>query len=134
MNKKNAIAIAAVLGVGLLLGAAILRGGKNGEDGDDEHGHVGEKAANPASAPAEAPHARFSDEQLRHNGIALANAGPARIATRLQLLGEVKLNQDRAVIVTPRLAGLVETVRANAGDHVRRGQVLAVISSPALAD
>ncbi|MEO6280622.1 efflux RND transporter periplasmic adaptor subunit [Roseateles sp.] len=141
MNKKNAIAIAAVLAVGLLLGAAILRGDKHGEDGHDEHGAHGEHAeetphaaGKPASAPVEAPHARFSDEQLRHNGIALADAGPARIATRLQLLGEVKLNQDRAVIVTPRLAGLVEAVRANAGDRVTRGQVLAVISSPALAD
>jgi len=143
MNKKNAIAIAAVLAVGLTLGVAILRGDKHGADGHDEHGHehaeeathAGEKPAAAASAPAvEAPHARFSDEQLRHNGIALASAGPARIATRLQLLGEVKLNQDRAVIVTPRLAGLVEVVRANAGDHVKRGQVLAIISSPALAD
>jgi cobalt-zinc-cadmium efflux system membrane fusion protein len=137
--KKNAIAIAAVLAVGLLLGAAILRGDKHGEDGHDDHGHEHAEEAShatekPASAPHETSHARFSDEQLRHNGVALADAGPARIATRLQLLGEVKLNQDRAVIVTPRLAGLVEAVRANAGDRVKRGQVLAVISSPALAD
>lgn len=75
-----------------------------------------------------------SDEQLRHNGIVLATAGPARIASTLQLLGEVKLNQDRAVVITPRLGGLVEAVRVNAGDRVKRGQVLAVISSPALAD
>lgn len=138
-GKKNAIAIAAVLAVGLLLGAAILRGDKHGEDGHDDHGHEHAEEAShaplkPASAPAEAPHARFSEEQLRQGGIALASAGPARIATRLQLLGEVKLNQDRAVIVTPRLAGLVEAVHANAGDRVKRGQVLAVISSPALAD
>lgn len=142
-TRTNAIAIAAVLAVGLLLGAAILRGDKHGEDGHDDHGHghaeeathaAAKPASSAASAPAEAPHARFSDEQLRHNGIVLADAEPARIATRLQLLGEVKLNQDRAVIVTPRLAGLVEAVRANAGDRVKRGQVLAVISSPALAD
>jgi membrane fusion protein, heavy metal efflux system len=142
-SKKNAIAIAAVLAMGLLLGAAILRSGKHATDGSEEHGHAhaeeGEHrhdrpaaAASPTAATV--PPARFSDEQLRHNGIMLATAGPARIASTLQLLGEVKLNQDRAVVVTPRLAGLVEAVRVSAGDRVARGQVLAVISSPALAD
>lgn len=77
---------------------------------------------------------QISDEQVQRNGVEIATAGPARIRSGLQLLGEVKLNQDRAVFVTPRLAGLVEAVRANAGDRVRKGQVLAVIASQALAD
>lgn len=77
---------------------------------------------------------QISDEQLKRNGVEIATVGPARIRSSLQLLGEVKLNQDRSVFVTPRLAGIVEAVRANAGDRVRRGQVLAVISSQALAD
>ncbi|SDM51745.1 membrane fusion protein, cobalt-zinc-cadmium efflux system [Oryzisolibacter propanilivorax] len=77
---------------------------------------------------------QMTDEQLQRNGVELGDAGPARIRSSLQLLGEVKLNQDRSVFVTPRLAGIVESVRANAGDRVRRGQVLAVISSQALAD
>ena len=76
----------------------------------------------------------MTDEQLKRNGVEIATAGPARIRSSLQLLGEIKLNQDRSVFVTPRLAGVVETVAANAGDRVRRGQVLAVISSQALAD
>jgi cobalt-zinc-cadmium efflux system membrane fusion protein len=134
MNKKNTLAIAAVLAIGALLAAAILRSGPHGADEHDhDHAEAADHAKKPA-APASAPQARFSDEQLRHNGIALATAGPARIATALQLLGEVKLNQDRTVIVTPRLAGLVEAVRVNAGDRVQRGQVLAVVSSPALAE
>jgi cobalt-zinc-cadmium efflux system membrane fusion protein len=77
---------------------------------------------------------QVTDEQLQRNGVEIATAGPARIRGELRLLGEVKLNQDRTVFVTPRLAGLVEAVHANAGDKVRRGQVLAVISSQALAD
>lgn len=77
---------------------------------------------------------QISDEQLQRNGVEIATAGPARIRASVQLLGEVKLNQDVTVFVTPRLAGMVEAVRANAGDRVRRGQVLAVIASQALAD
>ena len=76
----------------------------------------------------------MSDAQLQSNGVQLATAGPARITTRLQLLGEVRLNEDSTVHVVPRLTGLVQAVSANAGDRVRRGQLLAVLSSPTLAD
>lgn len=74
------------------------------------------------------------DAQLQNNGVQLATAGPARIKVALQLQGEVRLNEDRTVQVVPRLMGLVESVSANAGDRVRRGQVLAVLSSQSLAD
>lgn len=73
-------------------------------------------------------------EQIAQSGIALASAAPASITTSLQLVGEVKLNADRMVYVVPRLAGQVQTVSVSAGDAVQRGQVLAVLSSQALAD
>lgn len=160
--KKNTLAIAVVLAVAALLAALILRSGKHAAHGHDDHGHEHEKAPaqkaehkdDPghdhkdgdhddvpkpaASAPAAhaepAPRAQITDEQLRHNGIRVAVAGPQRIAGTLELMGEVKLNQDRSVVVTPRLAGVVQAVRVNAGDRVQRGQVLAVVTSPALAD
>lgn len=76
----------------------------------------------------------MTDAQLKGAGVELATAGPAKIRTTLKLLGEVKYNSDRTVQVVPRLSGLVESVIANAGDRVRKGQVLAVLSSQALAD
>lgn len=76
----------------------------------------------------------MTDEQVTSNGVQVATVGPARIKTALQLQGEVRLNEDRTVHVVPRLAGLVESVAANAGDKVRRGQLLAVMSSQSLAD
>lgn len=76
----------------------------------------------------------MSDEQLKQNGVQILTAGPARIKTSLQLIGEIRLNDDRTVYVVPRLAGIVESVRANAGDQVRKGQVLAIISSQSLSD
>lgn len=150
MNAK--ITIAALAAGGLLLAALILRSGSPGAH-DHDHGDshdeprpatapaapaststLASPPASGASAPLAAPRTRFSDEQLRHNGILLAAAGPARIAGSLPLLGEIQLNQDRSVAVTPRLAGRVEAVHVSAGDRVQRGQLLAVISSPALAD
>lgn len=76
----------------------------------------------------------MSDAQLTQAGITLAQAGPARIATRLTLTGEVRYNADRTVQVVPRLAGLVEQVLVHAGQTVRKGQVLAVLSSTMLAE
>lgn len=76
----------------------------------------------------------MSDQQLKQNNVEVLTAGPARIQSALQLIGEIRFNEDRMVHVVPRLAGVVESAAANAGDRVRKGQVLAVISSPALAD
>lgn len=76
----------------------------------------------------------MTDQQLKQNNVEVLAAGPARIKSALQLIGEIRFNEDRMVHVVPRLAGVVESAAANAGDRVRQGQVLAVISSQALAD
>ncbi|PZP58724.1 MAG: efflux transporter periplasmic adaptor subunit [Azospira oryzae] len=76
----------------------------------------------------------MSDEQLRQNQVEVLTAGPARIRNVLQLIGEIRLNQDRTVRVVPRFSGIVQSVSANAGDRVRKGQLLATISSQGLSD
>lgn len=76
----------------------------------------------------------MSDAQVKDAGIEIKLAGSAKIKSTLQLIGDIKLNGDRTVLVVPRLAGVVESASANAGDIVKKGQVLAVIFSPALAD
>ncbi|MDQ9172298.1 efflux RND transporter periplasmic adaptor subunit [Oxalobacteraceae bacterium R-40] len=76
----------------------------------------------------------MTPQQLQQSGVEILTAGPARIQTALQLIGEVRLNEDRTVHIIPRLAGIVESVKASAGDRVRKGQVLAVISSQSLAE
>lgn len=75
----------------------------------------------------------MSELQASQNGIDIHTSGPARIKSVLKLIGEIQLNADRSVQVSPRLAGVVESVHANAGDKVRQGQLLAVLSSQAVA-
>ncbi|EGF31144.1 Cobalt/zinc/cadmium efflux RND transporter, membrane fusion protein, CzcB family [Oxalobacteraceae bacterium IMCC9480] len=128
-NKKQGIAIVLVLAIGALLAFLIL--GLNASAGSaDTHGTDSHAEAN------EHDEARvtMSDQQMKQNGVALSTAGPARINSMLQLTGEIHANGDRMVHIVPRLGGIVESVSANAGDRVRKGQVLAVISSHALAD
>lgn len=76
----------------------------------------------------------ITDKQLTLNNIEVLTAGPASIQTVLNLQGEIKLNADKSVQVVSRVGGIVESVSVNAGDKVVKGQVLATISSQAVAD
>lgn len=76
----------------------------------------------------------FSDEQIKAASISIDTAGPARIKSVLQLPGEIRLNEDRTSHIVPRIAGVVESVQVSLGQAVRRGQVLAVIASPAASE
>ena len=180
VGKKQWMAIVAVLVVGLVAGALILRtapakpeaaghseagghadgehheeGKAEGKDHGHDHGHEEakghadkehhgeepkEKGA-PAEAKAESKEHKedeekipFTDEQVKAAGMAIESAGPARIKTSLQLPGEIKFNEDRTAHVVPRVAGVVDSVSANLGQEVKRGQVLAVLSSPGLSE
>ncbi|MBR7745161.1 efflux RND transporter periplasmic adaptor subunit [Undibacterium baiyunense] len=77
---------------------------------------------------------QMSEQQRKNNGIETQVAGPMLLQSTMSLLGEIRLNADNTVHVVPRLTGLVEHVLVNAGDKVKQGQVLAVISSQLLAD
>lgn len=70
----------------------------------------------------------------KQNGVETEIAGAVKLQSNLNLLGEVKLNEDRMLQIVPRLAGVVESVAVNAGDKVSQGQLLAVMSSQALVD
>lgn len=72
-------------------------------------------------------------EEVERAGIEVLTAGPRRIAEVLRLPGEIHLNRDRLVHVVSPLDGIAVSVHANAGDRVRRDQVLAIVSSQALA-
>ena len=90
----------------------------------------------PYSFTYEQTEARVSmtDQQIEQGGIEMLTSGPAHIQSTLQLIGHISYNEDRVVYVVPRLAGVVESVNVSAGDQVRKGHVLAVISSQMLAD
>ncbi|WP_062366370.1 efflux RND transporter periplasmic adaptor subunit [Variovorax paradoxus] len=159
VGRKQWIAIAVVLALGLGAGAMILRtappapeaaghseaeGHADGEhheegkaEGKDEHGHGhGEAKGHAAEEHNEEEEKKiaFTDAQIQAAGVAIESAGPARIKTTLQLPGEIKVNEDRTAHVVPRVAGVVESVPANLGQEVKRGQVLAVLSSPTLSE
>lgn len=119
------LAVAAILVLAALAGVFILQSGKAAVE---QAPHREEHAGNEAKTIS------FTDAQIATSGIVLQTAGPARIATTVQLPGEIGFNEDRTAHVVPRVAGVVESVSADLGQQVRKGQVLAVLSSVAVSE
>ncbi|SFI80244.1 efflux RND transporter periplasmic adaptor subunit [Nitrosomonas sp. Nm34] len=76
----------------------------------------------------------MSDETLKSSGIRIATAIPAIIKPTLKLLGEIIFNEHTILQIVPRIPGMVIAVMGHHGQHVQKGDVLAVIESPMLAD
>ncbi|MDR1228614.1 MAG: efflux RND transporter periplasmic adaptor subunit [Azoarcus sp.] len=163
ITYRQGIAIAAILVCGLAAGASILDAGspdapgeahdhashgasgkhadaehRDGETGGD-HDHAdeephGEGGPETASHAEEEGKIALSDEKIQSAAIEIRTAAPAKIRTTMQLPGEIRFDEDRTAHVTPRLAGIVESVSANLGQSVEKGQVLAVIASATLSE
>ncbi|OUM02952.1 efflux RND transporter periplasmic adaptor subunit [Variovorax sp. JS1663] len=122
--------------------------GKEGDDhghghehGKDAHGHAEEATAKAPQEGAKAVEAKqpagrvtLSDAQVQSAGIALAESAPATIGSSTRFPGEIRFNEDRTAHVVPRVAGVVDSVHADLGQQVRKGQVLAVISSTVVSE
>lgn len=73
-------------------------------------------------------------QQIEAAGIQLAQAQPRPISTLLSLPGEVRFDEDRTSHIVPRAAGVVEAVKVNLGQAVKKGELLAVIASQQISD
>lgn len=107
------------------------------EPGHEQAASTGKTAVKPESAHADDEDEgllKLDAERARAAGVALAEAGPALIASMLQLPGEIRFNEDRTAHVVPRVAGVAESVAANLGQVVKKGQLLATLTSPAVSE
>lgn len=149
LTKKQFFFIVAILAVGALLAVLILMSGGAKPAGEeahhsDEHARAKQEKGKGGDKPAQGGQGNhvtekeakvaLDDAQAKAAGIAVESAGPAKINTVITLPGEIRYNDDRTAHVVPRLAGVVESVRANLGQQVKKGEVLAVIASTGLAE
>lgn len=73
-------------------------------------------------------------DAVKSAGIEIHAVGPREMVTTIEVPGEIKPDGTRLAHVVPRLQGVVIEVLKKAGDPVRRGDLMAVISSRELAD
>lgn len=121
--RGRTAAIAAALVVLLVAAWAFSRRG-NGGQGDER-----------ARAETEEEHGEAVDSVVtldsaaqRFAGIEIATAGLAP-SSELVATGTITYDPDYASVVAPRVEGRVMVVRADLGDRVERGSVLAVVQS-----
>lgn len=92
--------------------------GKHAEGGaKDEHGHDEDTSSS------------LSVKALEHGGVTFVPTDSGHVDDGVELLGTVRPNGDGLAHITPRFPGIVRDVRANVGDNVRAGAVLAVVES-----
>jgi cobalt-zinc-cadmium efflux system membrane fusion protein len=130
LNRKQLIAISAIVLTGVLLAAMIVRPADQSVPAprnEQEHGTH-------ADADAAPEQATFSEAQIRAAGITLETAGAAPIVPAITLSGEIRYDGDRTAHIVPRMAGVAERVQADLGQRVKKGQVLAVITSSELSE
>lgn len=130
-RSRQTIVIACLLVFGVVAGALILRSGPTQKTADT-HSEHGEETHR--EEPAQEGKVALTDAQIAASGIALDTSGPATVRTALQFPGEIRFDEDRTAHIVPRAAGVVESVSADLGQQVRRGQVLAVISSAMVSE
>jgi len=153
LKKKQAIAIAIIVAVGILAGALILHSDKHegGGAGHGDHAHGKTETTSESKAGDDHAHATdgdkdtapteekgktvtLSDAQIKAAGIRVLAADSAMIRVASQLPGEIRFNDDRTAHIVPRVAGVVQSVPADLGQSVKKGQVLAVIASTAVSE
>lgn len=65
--------------------------------------------------------------------IEMATAEVRTVENELVLQGKINVDEDKVAKVYPLVGGFVQELRANLGDYVQKGQVLAIIRSPEIA-
>ena len=138
---KGAAALVAIALVAVGAGAAYLV--MRGDAGAGGHAAAmsspaGVKQSAVAAATSNGPLSDvvvpLSQEAAQRAGIVVAPVANGTSGTELRLPGVVEPNAYRQVVVTPLVAGRVTKVGPALGDRVRRGETLAEIYSPALAE
>lgn len=93
-------------------------GGHDGED--DGHGHGDEH---------EEGRTEIDGDAAKAAGIKISKAGPVKIQDVLTLTGRIMLNRNTTAEVRARFPGVVQSVKVNWGDEVKKGQALASVEA-----
>ncbi len=139
-NQKKTI-ICVVLAIVMIIAATIFWN-KNMTAKADENtvqNAAKQKSDHTKNAKGEAEEAdddviHMDQQQIQSANIQIAQSASASITNTITLPGEIRFNEDRTAHIVPRLSGVAESVSADLGQRVKKGQVLAIISSPELAE
>lgn len=88
----------------------------------DEHGHSEENII------------PLSSDQIKDLGIQTKIAGPGQLSVTISTRGKIILHPDRLAHILPKISGVAKEARKNIGNHVKEGEILAILESREMAD
>ncbi len=150
-NKRSVaitLALAALIGLGgLAVGNQSVSAAAEAEPSEADHGKESNHDHAKEGAVKEETHAEgeqsheeeegqleLTAEQIKAAGIELVASAPRQMSTSVTFPGEIKFDEDRTTHVVPRVSGIVDEVKVELGQAVKKGQVLAVIASQQISD
>lgn len=144
MTRKQTLAIGAMCAIAAILAALLLwrqpstpaaQAGGEHAGHQDSHGHDDRHPDENTRAgqAADERGVAMTEAQIKANGIAIEAAGPSTIRERLHLPAQIRVDAERTVALAAPAEGIVRSVLVSPGATVRRGQALATIQSPAVA-
>jgi cobalt-zinc-cadmium efflux system membrane fusion protein len=77
---------------------------------------------------------QITEEQMVQFEIVCQEALPGGVDAWIQAPGEIEINHEQMAHIVPRVKGVVKSVKADLGQVVQAGEVLAVLESRELAD
>ena len=95
------------------------------EDSHDDHGHGGDSHGD----EHEEGKTEIAPDAAKKAGISIEKAAPVMIGKVIPLTGRITINQNAKAEVRARFPGIIRSVKANLGEQVKKGQVLAVVES-----
>lgn len=146
MNNTRKIAILAaaiaVLGIGGLAWTNTAGKAAHDDHGQASHAHDSEPQGDDHGHDEEGAEGHEEQEgslhlsaaQIEAAGVQMAAAAPMTLGTAISFPGEIRFDEDHTAHVVPRVPGVVESVHADLGQPVKRGQVLAVIASQQISE
>ena len=96
-------------------------------DDHDDHDHEGHDDHDDSIV-------KISEEDMKRFGIQVDKVKAGEIEQQIRVPGEIVINSDRLAHIVPRVPGIVQQVKKNLGDFVKKGEVMAVVESRELAD
>lgn len=120
-----------VLVIALAEGAALIRIAWLGVAPDRDDAHAAASDAQETAIEPDIVH--LNDERAAEAGVRCESAHGGSIADYLRLTGEVRLNDDKTIIVTSPVSGIVRSVEASLGDTKQTGALLVTLSSSEVA-
>lgn len=121
-----------ILGLSLCVSPAVVGRARAAAGGDSHEGHAHGAAEEPAGNQTQ--RVPVTKEQVARHGIKITRAVRGAVHREIRVPGEIKVNSDRLAHVVPQTPGVVLQVSAVLGQQVKKGEVLAVISSRDLAE